>query len=233
MSVRFGLLYSIPLLMASSLLAAGELATENVTFDKPVQVPEAVLPPGAYKIHLEDRLADRAVVRITEPGGADHYYLTVPSKKLNSGIKGLIFLSAAPQSEVLYGWECSTCQRPLEFVYPKAEAIKLTAETGKPMLAYDPAYDKLPANLSPEDRKVITLWLLSPKTVTPDGKGEGLVAAKYSSPKLAASAESIPKKMPQTSSSAFSEIATGLLSLAFAASLYIGRKFPFAGTNHM
>jgi LPXTG-motif cell wall-anchored protein len=224
MFLRSNLLLSLPLLFTASLFAASDADTQNVSFDKPVQIPEAVLQPGKYKIQLEDHLADRAIVRITEPSGTDHYLLTVPSKKLSASSKGLIFFAAPTDTEVLHGWECAGCKRPLEFVYPKDEAVKLTASTGKPILAYDSSYDKLPDNLSAEDRKVVTLWLLSPKTVTAEGKGEGLTAAKFSSPRLTASAEALPKKLPKTSSNGFSEVALGLVSLLLAAALFLRRK---------
>jgi hypothetical protein len=226
MKPRSALLFSLSLLVATGAFAAaaGDPDTQEVSFDKPVQIPEAVLQPGKYTIHLEDHLPDRAIVRITEPGGTDHYLLTVPSKKMSAASKGLIYFPATADTTVLHGWECADCKKPLEFVYPKDEAVKLTAQTGKPILAFDPSYDKLPANLSPEDRKVVTLWLLAPKTVTADGKGEGLTAAKYSAPKLAASAEPLPKKMPKTSSNAFSEIALGLSSLVLALLLILRRR---------
>lgn len=207
------------------LFAAPDSDSQSVSFDKPVQIPEAVLQPGKYTIHLEDHLADRAIVRITESGGTDHYLLTVPSKSLAASAKGLIFFKAPTDTEVLHGWECARCTRPLEFVYPKDEAVKLTASTGKPILAYDPSYDKLPANLSAEDRKVVTLWLLAPKTVMPDGKGDGLTAAKYSSPKQVASAsEALPKKMPKTSTNAFLEICSGFVLLLLAPAFYLHRR---------
>lgn len=227
MSIRSSSVFSLCLLLASSAFAgaAGDLDSQDVSFDKPVQIPEAVLQPGKYNIRLEDRMADRAIVRITEPGGTEHYLLTVPSKTLKAASpKGLIFFSDSAGTEVLNGWQCNGCKRPLEFVYPKDEAVKLTADTGKPILAYDPSYDKLPANLSPADRKVVTLWLLAPKTVTPAGKGEGLTAAKYSAPKVMASAEPLPKTMPKTASIAFFELLAGFLSFTAGAIVFLWRK---------
>jgi hypothetical protein len=204
--------------------AAADADTQDVSFDKPVQIPEGVLQPGKYTIHLEDRMADRAIVRITEPGGAEHYLLTVPSKTLKSTVKGVIFFPESTGTQALNGWQCSGCKSPLEFVYPKDEAVKLTADTGKPILAYDPSYDKLPANLSPADRRVVTLWLLAPKTITPAGKGEGLTAAKYSAPKLQASAQPLPKTMPKTASSAFLELLAGFISFMAGAIVFLWRK---------
>ncbi len=69
----------------------------------------------------------------------------------------------------------------LEFVYPKLEAAKISRESGESVLAADPESDKLPVNLSADDTKVVTLWLLSPKRVTADHRGEGLTAEKYES----------------------------------------------------
>jgi len=210
------------LLLASSAFAADD--SQNVSFDKPVQIPEAVLQPGKYSIRLEDRMADRAIVRITGPGGVEHYLLTVPSKALKASGAGLIFFPSSAGTAALNGWECAGCKRPLEFVYPKDEAVKLTAETGKPVLAYDPSYDKLPDDLSPADRKVVTLWLLAPKAVTPEGKGEGLTAAKYSAPRKLASAQPLPKTMPKTASLAFLELLAGILSFVAGIIAFLWRK---------
>ena len=220
---RTTVLISISLLIAGSLFAV-DRDTEQVSFDKPVQIPETVLQPGQYKIHLEDHLADRAIVRITDPSGSDHYILTVPTRKLSAANKGLIFFHDTTGTEAVHGWECPTCSKPLEFVYPKDEAVKLTADTGKPVMAYDPSYDKLPANLTAADRKVVTLWLLSPQTVTPEGKGEGVAAAKLTTPKTMASNEPLPKKMPKTATNAFSEIAVGIFAFTLALFLALKRR---------
>ena len=223
---RSSFVLTLSLFFASGVLPVQGAGTDSqeISFDKPVQIPEAVLQPGKYSIRLEDRMADRAIVRITEPSGTEHYLLTVPSKTLKTAVTGLIFFPDSSATQALNGWECSGCKRPLEFVYPKDEAVKLTAETGKPILAYDPSYDKLPANLSPADRKVVTLWLLAPKTVTPQGTGEGLTAAKYSAPRAMASAEPLPKTMPKTASLAFLELLAGIVSFIAGTVAFLWRK---------
>jgi hypothetical protein len=204
------------LLACASLLSAGSPGDNSVqvSLTAPLQIPETLLAPGKYTFTLEDRLPDRAIVRVTEPSGAQHYLLTVPSSQL-ARTKGLIYFSAATEPHSLEGWQCPGCIRPLEFVYPKDEAVKLTASTGKPILAFDPTYDKLPDNLSPEDRRVVTLWLLAPKRVTADGRGEGLTAAKYAtSPKmLARNSEPMPQKMPKTAGNLYVKLCIGSLLL--------------------
>jgi hypothetical protein len=107
--------------------------------------------------------------------------LAVPSEKLNQSERGrLIFFSAAnSDKQILQGWMCPSCETALEVVYPKNDAVKITGETAKAVMAVDPTYDKLPKNLAPDDMKVVTLWLLSPKEVTPEQKGKGVEAARY------------------------------------------------------
>ncbi len=196
----------------SALFTLATLATAasalDVSFDSPVQIPETVLQPGNYKFDLEDRLADRAIVRITEPSGAQHYLLTVPSRTLPKSA-GVTYYKSAADAKALHAWECPGCSAPLEFVYPKDEAVKLTAETGKPVLAFDTTYDKLPDNMSPTDRKVVTLWLLSPKRLTADGRGDGLTAAKLT----ATNSQEPPKRMPKTAGNLYLQLLAGLVLL--------------------
>ena len=177
-------------LLAASLLAAGSAyaqnsdASQKVNLSEKLKIPGATLKPGDYTFSLEDRLQDRAIVRITSQDQSKHFLvLSVPSSKLaQPGSDGLIrFTTANGKDQVLRGWACSSCTPGLEFVYPKAEAAKLTDETAEPVLAVDPTYDKLPANLSPDDMKVVTLWLLSPERITASNKGKGVKAEKYAS----------------------------------------------------
>ena len=166
-------------------LAGGMLLgqdSQTVTLDKKLQIPGAVLKPGEYTFAVEDRLQDRTIIRITSTKKNSHeLVLAVASEKLNQPEHGkLIFFPAAnSDKQILQGWMCPSCQTALEVVYPKNDAVKITGETAKPVMAVDPTYDKLPKNLSPDDMKVVTLWLLSPKEITPEQKGKGVEAAKY------------------------------------------------------
>ncbi len=156
--------------------------TQSLTLNHKLQIPGATLKPGEYVFSVEDRLEDRAIIRITNQKKNTHeLVLAVPSDKLNQPEHGkLIFFSTTdPDRQILHGWMCPNCQSALEVVYPKGEAVKITGESAKPVMAVDPTYDKLPKNLSPDDMKVVTLWLLSPKEVTPEQKGKGVEAAKY------------------------------------------------------
>jgi hypothetical protein len=165
-------------------LAQAQSATQNVNLSEKLKIPGASLKPGEYTFSVEDRLEDRAIVRITSQDQSKHFLvLTVPSAKLpQQGADGLVrFTTANGKDQILRGWACPGCTPTLEFVYPKAEAAQLTDETAEAVLAVDPAYDKLPANLSPDDMKVVTLWLLSPERITANNKGKGVKAEKYAS----------------------------------------------------
>ena len=158
---------------------------QSITLQDKLQIPGTELKPGDYKFAIEDRLSDRAIVRITN--GDDTKYtlaLSVPNAKLQqAGANGLIlFDTSKPDKHVLRGWACPGCSAPLEFVYPKLEAAALTGLTTEPVMAVDPTYDKLPANLSQDDMKVVTLWLMTPKPITANDKEKGVVAAKYVAP---------------------------------------------------
>ena len=156
--------------------------SQAVTLNHKLQIPGATLKPGEYTFAVEDRLQDRAIIRITNTKKSSHeLVLAVPSNKLNQSEHGkLIFFAAANSNkQILQGWMCPSCQSALEVVYPKGEAVKITGESAKPVMAVDPVYDKLPKNLSSDDMKVVTLWLLSPKEITPEQKGKGVEAAKY------------------------------------------------------
>jgi LPXTG-motif cell wall-anchored protein len=156
---------------------------QNVTLDKRLQIPGEVLKPGSYTFSLEDRMGNRAIVRIeSKEKGKHHLVLAVPSGKLPraAGQDGLVYFNNSKQDkQVLRGWQCRGCGAGLEIVYPKLEAAKITGESGQSVLAVDPESDKLPKNLSADDMKVVTLWLLSPQRITADNRGEGLNAAKY------------------------------------------------------
>ena len=156
--------------------------TQSLSLNDKVEVPGAELKAGSYTFSVEDRLRDRAIVRIANASGDQHFLLlAVPNGKISATSKGLLFFTNSKDSskQVLKAWNCPNCAIPLEFVYPKLEAVKITDASTEPVLAVDPTYDKLPSNLSADDMKVVTLWLLSPERITAENVGEGVKAVKY------------------------------------------------------
>ncbi len=156
---------------------------QSVAVSQNVQIPGGNLNPGTYNFSVEDRLADRAIVRISNAQDANEHYLilAVPNTRLKTTPSNrlLYFKAASEGKQSLRAWKCETCAAPLEFVYPKLEAVKITDDSAEPVMAVDPSYDKLPSNLSADDMKVVTLWLLSPERITADNVGQGVKAVKY------------------------------------------------------
>jgi hypothetical protein len=198
---------------AISARAADE--TQRITVNQQLRIPGAVLQPGRYTFAVEDRLQDRAIVRITSNDRGAHYLvLTVPNRKLRgNGTGGLVFFrSENAKQRVILAWACPGCRADLEFVYPKAEALQITDAAAQPVMAVDPSYDKLPENLSPDDIKVVTLWLLSPTRIAASGRAEGVNAERYSS---------ITHPLPETASNNFGYALFGLVLLAMAGALQL------------
>ena len=220
---------------------------QSVVLDEKVQIPGAVLRPGAYIFSLEDRLADRAIVRITPETGGTHYLLlTVPNAQLLGATPDLLvyFHSSSGKNEALRGWMCQGCTAGLEFVYPKAEATKLIEKTSEPVLAVDPESDKLPPKLSADDMKVVSLWLLSPKALTATDSQKGVVASKYIPAQLTpdaqtalaqpasspmptavqmASTKERRSHLPKTAGNSFSFVFCGLLLMLAAVVIRLSR----------
>jgi LPXTG-motif cell wall-anchored protein len=204
-----------------SLAAASD--SQQIAIQQALQIPGEVLQPGTYRLSLEDRLTGRAIVRIANTSTGRHsFLLTVPSSKIAAtAANKLILFTPQDGNRILRAWLCPDCAKPLEMVYPKADAVKITADTGESVLAADPGYDKLPAALSPDDMKVVTLWLLAPERIS-NGRGVGLKAAKYILPPDALATPN-RSRLPQTASNAYSFAALGLLLLLAFAALRVTR----------
>jgi len=158
------------------------LDSQDIKLSGPAEIPGTDLQPGDYTFSVEDRLPDRAIVRINRSDNKEHYLvLAVPSPAINGkSSNGLVYYSKSDTgSRIIRGWKCGSCSSGLEFVYPKLEAVKITGESAQSVLAVDPSSDKLPENLSQDDMKVVTLWLLAPKRISADHHGEGVDAKKY------------------------------------------------------
>lgn len=202
---------------------------QTVKVTNQLEIPDGSLAPGTYKFAVEDRLDDRAIIRITAKNNDTHYILlAVPNKRLQqASSNGLINYKPGNSGQnALRAWKCPSCDAPLEFVYPKLQAVKLTGAFGTPVLAIDPTYDKLPANLSRDDMKVVTLWLVSPKRVVA-GKGEGVEAAKLSVVRPQAPGVQVAAnrtRLPKTASGIYELGLGGVCLMALAVLLYVRRR---------
>lgn len=155
----------------------------SFTVHNQLQAPGEMLPSGSYTLALEENvLHDRAIVRLRNAAGnVNTLLLAVPNAKLGSHQAGIVdWKTSANSQNVLRGWVLPGGDGALEFAYPKEEAAKLANEVNGPVLAVDPASDKLPPlpSMTQDDMKVVHLWLLAYHKVGPDAGGK-LTATAY------------------------------------------------------
>ncbi len=200
--------------------------SQAIGLERSLQIPGGSLPPGHYTLSVEDRLRGRAIVRIQNTQTREHQLLlAVPNSEMKptAGNSIVFFDSANGNKLILRAWSCPDCNSPLEMVYPKAEAVQMTAETGQSVMAADPSFDRLPSNLSQDDMKVVTLWLLAPERIS-NHRGEGLKAVKYSAPLTNTMAAPTRRQLPQTASNNYSLETLGLLFFTAYLALRIQRR---------
>jgi hypothetical protein len=235
---------SLSLLLLSNAVISRAESQQVISIQSALTVPDATLQPGKYQFAIEDQLSDRAILRISAVDSGSHYLvLAVPNKNLGTATStGIVtFRNGSGDGSVLRGFECAECKTKFEVVYPKPQAAKILADSGQPVVAFDPTYDKLPSNLSQDDMKVVTLWLASPQKVTADNRGEGVDLAKLADarPATQTAAAATPERsshprsaghvaarraLPKTAGSEFTYAAGGfilmLLGLAVRRSRY-------------
>ena len=199
----------------------------HFTVDTKTQVPGKTLKPGAYTIRIMDHLSDRMIVRIDRDGKQETTFLALPVSSLpKPAAQGAIRLSNGPKGKDAIRGFAFPNGTLAEFVYPKEEAVGIAKANNTKIPAVDPASEGRSAdpNLSSEDMKMVTLWMLSPQTVGPDASGGGIAAERYQAPVQTASAAAPPrpkmrpvmKALPHTASSMPEIELLGLLCLSGA-----------------
>jgi hypothetical protein len=127
------LFLTVLLTPGARVFAAGD--SQKIAIKRDLQIPGEVLKPGSYTLSVEDRMSDRAVVRISKDADTKQHFLllAVPSTELSAQAgKGIILFKVADSTkQILRGWACADCPSPLELVYPKLEAAKITGDTGE------------------------------------------------------------------------------------------------------
>jgi hypothetical protein len=201
--------------VAPALPARTTADAQNIAIDSDLQIPGAVLTSGTYTLAIKDNLVDRSIVEISSGNNGKRYLLiAVPGgAATNDAGKGISLFAANNREQILRGWLCPDCRKELQFVYSKQEAGKIVNETAQPVFAFDAAYDKLPAELSESNMKLVTLWSLSPERIDAN-HGVGIKAVKYSSGKAIPEATvASAKHLPKTASDNFSLALYGAILL--------------------
>ena len=221
----------LPLVLALatpvSLLAAGsDQASANFTVSQQTLVPGMTLQPGSYSIKVLDHLQDRYIVRIDSAAGDAHStFISVQDPKVKSaGKTGAVPWSAGPDgNSALRGFTFGSSTPPLEFVYPKADAVAIAKVNDSKVPAIDPASEGRPAEvsgLSKEDMEIVTLWLLSSSTVGPTDTAPTIKAEKMQQVASNKPPKPVIDRLPHTASELPSTLLTGLLAAGGASLLW-------------
>ena len=172
-----------PLPSSGSLAGAADISlmTGRFQVSDETAVPGVVLKSGSYVIRVVDRLSDRSILRVeNENGKVLSTFLAVPNRSL-AGYAGqgpVAWTGGSGHSNALRGFNFPGAYS-VEFVYPKAEAVKIAVGHSAAVEAIDPPSDNLPSkqkNLTNDDMRIVTLWTLSPTRVN---GASAIAAEKY------------------------------------------------------
>lgn len=167
---------------AGGSIQAADPNPESFEVSQPTRIPGATLNPGRYEIRVKDALMDRTILTVKNAGGSDvSTFLSVANRELkrDQGKALAEWKRGAVNPPAARGWTPSAGQ-PLEFVYSKDEAVALSKQVGRPILAIDPQSENLqPSALSKEDMQIVTLWMLTPTPMSPGSPEVNISAEKY------------------------------------------------------
>ncbi|WP_263381260.1 hypothetical protein [Granulicella arctica] len=169
--------------------------------------PTGILQAGGYSIRISDHLADRVVIEVqSKEGGVSQKFLGVPAKNIsNSSPAGPVVVAGSEGKPALRGFAFAK-NSVIEFVYPKNDAVALAKASGSTVLAIDPASEGMTSaeGLSAEDRRIVTLWMLTPTPVGSNDSQAAIKAAKYQAPsdsgRLAEVKPAVLARLPKTAS---------------------------------
>ena len=213
---------------APLMAAGGENPSANFTVSQQTLVPGMTLQPGSYSIKVLDHLQDRYIVRIDNASGNEHStFISVQDPKVKSaGKTGAVPWSSGPDgNSALRGFTFGSNTPPLEFVYPKADAVAIAKLNDSKVPAIDPASEGRPAEvsgLSKEDMEIVTLWLLSSSTVGPSDTAPTIKAEKMQQVASNHPPKPVIEKLPHTASDLPAVLLTGLIAAGGAT--YLRRR---------
>ena len=178
---------------ASSPAAAMDLSlATNFTVDAKTTIPGAVLLPGQYTISVIEHLTDRVILQVSDKNGkVQSTFLGLTNSSLTSAGQGPVIW--AGKLAALRGFTFPGAS-PVEFVYPKTQAVAIAKGNLDKVLAIDPASDNLSIThdkLSTQDMQIVTLWTLKSTRVGPDSE-PAIEATRYQVPSLPAPATAAP-----------------------------------------
>jgi hypothetical protein len=110
-----------------------------LTFSGPVQIPGATLPAGTYVFKLADLAGNRHVVQVFDKDEKKiiRTLMAIPNDRLDATDKPVVLFSERPSGspQAVKVWYYPGQRIGNEFVYPKAQAMRIARETHQPVLS--------------------------------------------------------------------------------------------------
>jgi hypothetical protein len=183
----------LPMLPAATAIAAEKpsyvLVSAPLYLDARTTVPGHVLDPGEYSIRILDHLKDRYILRVDDSTGQTRAtFIGLHNPEFDPFValrhQGPIPWTSAPKGSAALRGFSFPGGTTLEFVYPKDEAVALAKLNASSVPAIDPESEgrKPDPKLTPEDREVVTLWMLEATRVGPKNETPAIEAKRFVAP---------------------------------------------------
>jgi hypothetical protein len=110
-----------------------------LTFSAPVELPTVTLPAGSYLFKHPNGASDRHIVQVLSSDGQQVLgtFLTIPQERLESSDRTVVTFKETPVGtpEAVRAWFYPYEKIGDEFVYPRAEAMKIARATHQSVLS--------------------------------------------------------------------------------------------------
>ncbi len=211
--------FALTMLAAAAMLAPRASADAwnektTLTFSAPVEIPGSTLPAGTYVFKLMESQSNRQIVQVMNKDENRSYaiFLAIPDYRPVAAEKTIVTFKERPAGSppAIRGWFYPAKNYGHEFVYPKAEAVKLAAVNNTPV----PSIPEAPPPAEPRVM-IIALNHAPIRVEEPNGQEVEVAQAFDATPPHGA----LPDELPATASTLPLVGMIGLLSLGTAAAL--------------
>jgi len=186
----------------------------TLTFSVPVEIPGQILPAGTYVFKLLDPHSNRNIVKVMNKDENHSYgiFLAIPDFRAIPSEKTIVTFKERPAGSppALKGWFYSNKNYGHEFVYPRAEAVKLARVNNTPVPSIPEAPPRAEASVM-----IVALTHAPIHAEEPNGEEVEVAQAFETSPPQ----DGLPDELPTTGSSLPFIGMIGLLSLGTAGAM--------------
>lgn len=130
-----------------------------LTVKEPIQVPGAQLPPGKYAVRLLESQSNRYIVQFFSDDRSKLFatVLAVPNQKLDpvEDTQLRFYETRGNEAPALRAWFYPGDTIGREFVYPKSEASRIAANTGRTVPSMD---DEIAKSFMTRDAQATPVW---------------------------------------------------------------------------